>query len=118
MQTTGAAKIYPQFEWGKVYALLDNLIMKLRDCGHNVIFTTQVRDEYAGDAKTGKRIMDIYKKLPYMSDLIIHCTKESESTERKFVVIKNGYGDKQYYEVGAGLEGLLETLQLNSEDAD
>jgi hypothetical protein len=118
LQTSGAQKIYPQFEWGKVYALLDNLIMKLRDCGHNVIFTSQVRDEYVEESKTGRRIMDIYKKLPYMSDIIIHCSRDSEKNERKFVVVKNGYGEEQYYEVQAGLEGLYSTLQITDQKED
>jgi hypothetical protein len=110
--TTNAKKIWPKTEWGKVYARLDSLIHNLRSSGHNIVFTAQLRDEYVDDAKTGRQVMDAYKKLPYQSDIVVYCEGLKEEGKKRTVVV-NGYGEEQFYEVGVGLEGLLETIGLS-----
>jgi hypothetical protein len=113
LKTSGAQKIYPQFMWGEVYALLDELIMKMRNFGCNIVFTGQLKDEYTGEGKTGRKILDVYKRIPFWCDLIIECTSNREDKSRSLTVIKNGYSEHQYFKIPAGLEGIDALINLN-----
>jgi hypothetical protein len=118
LKVSGAQKIYPQFMWGEVYAILDDLIMKLRNLGFNIVFTAQVKDEYTDQTKTGKRIIDIYKRIPFWCDLIVACVSDSETGARDLTVIKNGYGPNHYFKISSGMEGLSEVLEIKDDPTE
>jgi hypothetical protein len=114
MSTSGAQKIYPQFAWGKVYAILDALVHTIRELGYNLVFTAQMKDEFIEQQKTNRRIVDIYKRIPYWSDAIIECTYDKKENKRKLTVIKNGYSKNQYFEIETGREALESLLPNNN----
>jgi hypothetical protein len=110
---TNSQKIYPQFAWGKVYDILDSLVQKIRFLGYNLVFTAQMKDEFIEQQKTDRRVVDIYKRIPYWADAIIECTYDKEANKRKLTVIKNGYSKNQYFEINPGIEELQKLLPSN-----
>lgn len=119
-RTKNIEKIYPQFIWGEVYNLLDDVINTIRLSGHNLIFTAQMKDEFASEQKTGRRVLDIYKKVPGWCDLIIGCKSIKDPPSRELTVMKNGYSDQQYFNINPGIESIkalvakVEWEKLNS----
>jgi len=51
--------------YSQVYDKIDSLIRQLHDKGKYLVVTSRLKDEYLEDERTGKRIPDSYKKLPW-----------------------------------------------------
>lgn len=83
-------KIYPTVLWAQVFAKIDGLLSTLRDHGFYTVITARLRDEFAGkgdDAeRTGNRILDGYRRLPYLAD--IHMRLPGDGTA---IIYKNGF---------------------------
>ena len=107
---TNRESIFPQFAWGEVWTIIDDFLVNTRKLGMNLVFTCQVKDEYAGDVKTGRRVMDVYKKMKYWVDIICGCSYDYETGKFETKLVKNGYGKDQYMNVDPGFDNLMAAI--------
>ena len=56
-----------------------------------VAWTARLKDEYAGDKSTGKKIPRIFQDLPYRADLAVQIDEKTG----EIYTIKNGFTDKK-----------------------
>ena len=105
----GKERVYPITLYGQVRQLVDNVINKIVSYGRNIVFTSQLRDEYIDGQKTGRKERDGYKKLPYFCDieLLVKLEKEGDKVVRKWRVLKNRFVDRTSPEWVDGWEGDL-----------
>lgn len=68
-------KVYPMVLWAQVYDKIDQVFDLIRKQGINCVITQQLKEEYAGEKKTGNWIAAGYKKFPYRVDVLIHMRK-------------------------------------------
>ncbi len=96
LKETGKKAVYPITEYRWVRMKVDNLIWKIINSGINVILTSQMRDEWVGDKRTGRRERDGYKKAEFQADirLYFYIEKENESYKRHVRVVKNRFVDR------------------------
>lgn len=97
LKQKGREKPLP-FEYVEIREPIDELIETItKKYGKNLVFTSQMKDEYGPDGKkTGRRIRDGYVKLPFMCDirLYIELRKNNDKYERIVHVVKNRFRDK------------------------
>lgn len=110
LRKTNKDSIFPQFAWGEVYSIIDEFLVNVRKNGMNLVFTCMMKDEYAGDTKTGRRVMDVYKKMKYWVDVIVGCSYDYDTKSFSTVVVKNGYGHDQYMKIEPGFDNLLGSI--------
>ena len=72
-----------------------------------------MKDEFIEQQKTDRRVVDIYKRIPYWADAIIECTYDKKTNKRKLTVVKNGYSKNQYFEIEPGIDELQKHLPSN-----
>jgi len=56
-------------EYKKVYKKIDELVMEIQETGKYLAVSSRRKDEYLDDKRTGRRVLDSYKKFPW--DLMI-----------------------------------------------
>lgn len=85
-----AKKAHKTFHWGPVNKIFKNLFGHLRDKSWNAVFTARLKDEWAGDDRTGKRTAGgfVTDKLIYHADFAIQL--EMRDGKRVGRVLKNG----------------------------
>lgn len=112
LRLNGVETIFPRFAWGQVYSIVDQFIVSCRALPMNVVLTAQMKDEFRGENRTGIRIPDMYKKLPFWVDIVISCGYEKEEQEGRFTttVLKNGYGKNQRFALDPGFESLARKI--------
>lgn len=91
-------KVWPKATWSKVYRKMDLLIECLKRSGFSVVFCAREKDEYEpGDdgQRTGRQVVDGYKRLPYLSDVHLRLIPTKGSAATRCVVLGNGLG-RQY----------------------
>jgi hypothetical protein len=64
-------RVYPIVLFGRVFIKIDYQIMQLFQAKKHFISTSRIRDEFEDDVRTGRKIRDSYKKLPYQLPLMI-----------------------------------------------
>ena len=98
LKKKGREKPLP-FEYVEIREPIDQLIEEVtKKHGMNLVFTSQMKDEYGPDGKkTGRRIRDGYVKLPFMADIRLYIELRKlpdNKTERVVHVVKNRFRDK------------------------
>jgi len=96
LKNRGREKPLP-FEYVEIREPIDNLIEEItKKYGLNLVFTSQMKDEYGPDGKkTGRRVRDGYIKLPFMADIRLYIELKTEpKVERKVHVVKNRFRDR------------------------
>lgn len=100
-------------EWGQINDMVDQVI-QLASESHHLVIISQMGDEYQNGEKTGRRVWDGPKRLPYKCDWRIHLVVE-EGTRHGYVE-KNRFvdqaGDDWIDDVGGSVN--LEDLYLVS----
>ncbi len=98
-------------QWNDISSMVDERIFFLRSLPTNIVLTAQMKDEFADETRTGRRILDCYKRIPYWADVTVLCRKAyNEKGEfERFVgmVTKNGIGKSQSGEIPIGINGIL-----------
>lgn len=74
--------------YSHVYGKIDWIIQTLRMAGKNVVFTSRLKDEYVNDKRTGRQIIDGYKKAGYQVDVQIRFTTLIRWKDETYVVIQ------------------------------
>jgi hypothetical protein len=69
MSEKNVEKIFPVVQYKKVYDKIDPLILDIQEAGKYFACSSRRKDEYLNDNRTGRRIIDSYKKFPW--DLMI-----------------------------------------------
>lgn len=72
LDETGQKRVFPLVLFGRVFAKIDKLMKDIHDAGKHLVVTSRLKDEYADDERTGRRIRDSYKKFPYQLPMMIH----------------------------------------------
>jgi len=99
LQETGKEKPYPIVVFGQIRDKVDKVIYRVVSAERNVVFTSQLKDEYVGGEKTGRRERDGYKRLDFMCDirLYLKIVEVKEGSKKKYKrvakVIKNRFLD-------------------------
>jgi hypothetical protein len=65
-------RVYPLVLYGRVFSKIDDQVIRLTKGGKHVVFTGRVKDEFEDEVRTGRRIRDSYKKLPFQLPMILH----------------------------------------------
>ena len=74
LKETGKDRVYPMVLWGQIYDKIDPLIQRVVDAKKYLVTTSRLKDEYIGDTKTGRRVRDTYKKLPWNLSMAVELT--------------------------------------------
>ena len=69
MEEKNIERIYPPVQYKKVYDKIDPLVVDIQEAGKYLAVSSRRKDEYIDDNRTGRRIIDSYKKFPW--DLMI-----------------------------------------------
>jgi len=100
LQETGKERVFPTVLWGEVYEKVDALTKDIKESGKHYVVTARLKDEYIGDQRTGRQIVDSYKKYPWdlsMGVRIVYGIRDPRDgkvyhKDRKFgKVIKNNF---------------------------
>jgi len=96
LRETGKKSVYPVTEWRYVREKIDNLIYEIINAKKNLVFTSQLKDEYIDGKFTGRKVRDGYKKTPYFADIRIYLVlrKTDKGYKREGVILKNRFVDK------------------------
>jgi len=94
----GKKQVFPVTQYAHVRSKIDELIHKVLDgLKLNLVFISQMKDEYAGGEKTGRRVRDGYKKTPFQADIRLYLYfekgEEGKIVSRKAQVVKNRFVD-------------------------
>ena len=83
------------FEYKEIRDKIDRVIEYVMQHERNLVFTSQMKDEYTADGKkTGRRVRDGYVKTPFMADIVLRMVLlEGNPVQRKVVVVKNRFRD-------------------------
>lgn len=84
--------VFPITNFGQVREKVDDVMNSMKSNGLNVVLTSQMKDEYINDKKTGGRIKDGYARLDFQADYRI--LLEIKDNVRKYTVIKNRFADE------------------------
>lgn len=105
-------KVKPRFslmpeEWGAVNALIDTFIYTITnpaDMGMNLVFTSQMQDEWADRKPTGRRIRKGYPNANFQSDirLFLEIKQQVDQSTMQYIdkyertcrVVKNRFRDR------------------------
>ena len=60
----------PPMMYGQLYPLLEGWVAEIRK-RHNVVLCCRVKNEYANDEKTGKKVIDLWKTGPYLAESVV-----------------------------------------------
>ena len=94
------------FEYGEIRAKIDEFISSVVRMERNLVFTSQMKDEYSTgtdpmgrvvSVKTGRRVRDGYEKTRFLADLRIYLSlREDEGGKfvRKSIVVKNRFRNR------------------------
>jgi len=103
------SQIEPTIMWTEVSSMIDEVMFILRSLNAIIVATAQMKDEFAS-GRTGERIIDCYKRVPFWADVVIRCeTVFSEDGSFKGfsrIIKKNGLGECQSGHVDVGLKGI------------
>jgi hypothetical protein len=72
---------------------------ELKFSGFTVIMTSKMKDEYAGDSRTGRVLPRIFKDIPYRADLMVSLLRDPKGAQRfitKSGWTMNGNGDNPF----------------------
>lgn len=107
MRKEKVVSLVEAFQWTDVNRIIDERIFALRDTAANIVLTAQVKDEFIEEKRTGDKVIDCYKRLPYWCDVVIRC--ESNGKEFRNTVEKNGLGiTKNIQLTSVGIRGIEE----------
>ena len=85
LELTKQEKVYPLFNWAEVFGRIDVLNNRMKQKGFNFIYTARMKAEYVNDKTTGSDIPHIYKRLPYMVDMVLQIHND------ELYITKNGF---------------------------
>lgn len=88
----GKKSVFPITNFGQVREKIDVVMNSIKSQGLNVVLTSQMKDEYIKDTKTGGRIKDGYARLDFQADYRIFI--EVTNGKRTCTVIKNRFADE------------------------
>lgn len=85
-------KIYPKVLYDEVYRKCDAVYNACRRAGFHVVITGQMKDEYIGENRSGKKLPKVYDRLLYSSDITVLCNKDKTKQ-----LLKRPYGIDMNY---------------------
>lgn len=105
-------KIWPQYLWAIIWDMCDSIIDSIRHKGNILLFTTRMKDEYAGDKATGNQIPRIYHRVPYSADIVLELNKDEKTP---YTLTKNGYHlqQKHKFEKRLLLPEIIDKIRKN-----
>jgi len=89
LERTEKEKVGMPWNWSEVWRLCNAIIDDIRfSKKFNLIITSRLKEEYAGDKGTGRMIPRIYSTLPYKADIVLQYTLDKIP---QLQVTKNGF---------------------------
>jgi len=89
----GRERVYPITLYGHIRDKIDSVIKEVLLSCRNLVFTSQMKDEYNPDgSRTGRRVRDGYKRASFQADLRLYIyLKEGK---RHYQFLKNRFVDR------------------------
>jgi hypothetical protein len=101
LEETNKTAVGMPWNWAEVWARCNTVIDDARMADFNIVVTSRVKDEYAGEKPTGREIPRIYSSLPYKADLSIQWI--GKNGKRQPVLVKNGFSNDLSVTLDQGL---------------